>query len=369
MSLGDRRHGVDDVVGALLVDRREIEHRAARIVVAALVARVFAGEKSAGERAPHHHAEALILDHRHDLALEFASRDRVIGLHRLEAREPALVGNAERLHDLPGGEVRAADRVDETAAHAIVERAQGLLERRYGVEAVDLIEIHMIEPEPFQAAGDLIHDVAAREADGIRPRPHAAAHLGRDDDVLALDAEIAQRLADLNLGLAFGIDVGRIDEIDARFERAGDELGGGGLIERPDVAPERRRCRRKGHRSKADFRDILARTAKRSIAHETSVPFWKAPRRRRGPIQPRAARLRKSRFRDQRRAGARRALLRAKARVRPLRLQRAGPSRRSSSRPRPTSSPSSGPRPSNGGPGGGCEYGRRLRTRGACCAR
>ena len=96
----------------------------------------------------------------------------------------------------------------------------------------------MIEPEPFQAGGDLVHDMAAREADGIRPRPHPAAHFGGDDDVLALDAEIAQRLADLNLRLAFGIDVGRIDEIDARFERAGDELGGGGLIERPDSAPE-----------------------------------------------------------------------------------------------------------------------------------
>ena len=238
VSLGDRRHGVDDVVGALLVDRREIKHRTARIVVAAFVARIFAREKSAGKRAPHHHAEALILDHRHDLALEFAPRDRVIGLHRLEASEPAFVGNAERLHDLPGGEVRAADRVDEPAAHAIVERAKGFLKRRYGIESVDLIEIHVIEPEPFQAGRDLIHDMAAREAHGIRPRPHAAANLGRDDDVLALDAEIAQGLADLNLGLAFGIDVGRVDEIDARFERAGDELGGGGLIERPNSAPE-----------------------------------------------------------------------------------------------------------------------------------
>ena len=80
--------------------------------------------------------------------------------------------------------------------------------------------------------------MAARQADGVRPWPHAAAHLGGDDDVLALDAEIAQRLPDLNLRLAFGIDVGRIDEIDAGFERAGDEPGGGGLIERPDIAPQ-----------------------------------------------------------------------------------------------------------------------------------
>ena len=50
-------------------------------------------------------------------------------------------------------------------------------------------------------------------------------------------------------------------------------------------------------------------------------------------------------------------------------LQEAGLRRRSSSRQRPTLSPSSGPRPSNGGRAGGCEYGRRLRTRAACCAR
>ena len=135
------------------------------------------------------------------------------------------------------------------------------------------------------------------------PVPHAAANLGGDDDVLALDSEIAQGLADLNLGLAFGIDVGRVDEIDARFERAGDELGGGSLIERPNGAPESGAAV-EGHRPKADFRDILARTAKRTIAHETSIPFWKTPCRWRGPIQPRAGRLRKSRFRDQRRAGA-----------------------------------------------------------------
>src|SRR6202042_3815765 len=78
--VGDRSHGVDDVVGALLVDRREIKHRAARIIVAALLTRVFSREEPAGKRAPNHHAEALILDHWHDLALEFAPRDRIIGL-------------------------------------------------------------------------------------------------------------------------------------------------------------------------------------------------------------------------------------------------------------------------------------------------
>ena len=71
----------------------------------------------------------------------------------------------------------------------IVERAQRLLDRRDRIEAVDLIEIDVVEAEPLQAAGDLIHDVAARQADRVRPRPGAAAHLGGDDDVLARDRQ------------------------------------------------------------------------------------------------------------------------------------------------------------------------------------
>ena len=155
----------------------------------------------------------------------------------------------------------------EAARHAIVERAQGLLDRRHGVEAVDLVEVHMIEAKALQAGGDLVHDVAARQADRVRPRPHPAAHLGGDDDVLALDAEIAQRLAELNLGLPFGIDVGGVEEIDARFDRAADERRGGLLIERADGPPEPGAAA-EGHRAEADFGDILAGAAERSIAHE-----------------------------------------------------------------------------------------------------
>ena len=117
--------------------------------------------------------KALILDHRHDLALEFASGDRVIGLHGLEARVAALIGDAKRLHDLPGGVVRAADRPHEAAAHAIVERPQRLFERRDGVEAVDLVEIDMIEARAASDWRRLIHDMSAREADGVRSWSHA----------------------------------------------------------------------------------------------------------------------------------------------------------------------------------------------------
>ncbi len=113
-----------------------------------------------------------------------------------------------------------------------------LLDRRDGIEAVDLIEIDVVELQPLQAAGDLIHDMAARQADGVRAGAGAAAHFGGDDHVLARDLEIAQRLAEQHLGLALGIDVGGVDEIDAGFQRAGDERGRALLFDRADVAPE-----------------------------------------------------------------------------------------------------------------------------------
>src|SRR5271166_5693269 len=83
---GDRRHRVNDVVGTLLVDWREIEDGAARIVVAALLAREFSRKEAAGERAPHHDAEALILDQGQDLAFELAARNGIVRLNRFEPR-------------------------------------------------------------------------------------------------------------------------------------------------------------------------------------------------------------------------------------------------------------------------------------------
>ena len=145
----------------------------------------------------------------------------------------------------------------------------------------------MIQAESFQAGRDLVHDVSARQADGVRPRPHPRANLGRDDDVLALDAKITQSLANLNLGLPFGIDVGGIDEIDSSLKSAADELGGGDLIERPNIAPHSACAAAvKGHRAKTDFRNILARAAKRSIAHETSVPYVEGAASREWPAAP-----------------------------------------------------------------------------------
>src|SRR5271170_1886831 len=269
MRVPDLLHRIDDVVGALLVDRREVEGRAARVIVATLATGKLAREKPAGEWTPDHDAEALVLDQGHDFAFEVAACDRVIGLNRLKPRVAALVRDAERLHDLPSGEVGAANRPHEATRHAVVERPQRLFERGDGIEAVDLVEVDMVEPEPLQARADLIHDMAARQADRVRPRPHPATHFRRDDHVLALDAEVAQGLAELTLGLALRIDVGGVDEIDPGLDCAADERRRPGLIDRADGAPKARAAV-KGHGAETDFRNELARAAKRTVTHGKS---------------------------------------------------------------------------------------------------
>ena len=89
----------------------------------------------------------------------------------------------------------------------------------------------------------------------------AASHFGRDDDVFARDFEVFQRLAEHHFRLAFGIDVGGVDEIDARFERPGDQRGRALLVQGPDGAPEARAAA-EGHAAQTNFRDELSRSCR-----------------------------------------------------------------------------------------------------------
>ena len=91
--------------------------------------------------------------------------------------------------------------------------------------------------------------------------------LGGDDQVRALDAEIVNRLAEHLLGLAEGVDVGGVDEVDAGGDRARDDAVDGGLVEAVDVAPEAGLLLAEGHRAEADFGNEQAGIAELVVAH------------------------------------------------------------------------------------------------------
>ena len=151
------------LTSAVEVHRREIERGAAALTLAVIVvaAGILAREEPARQRAPDHQPDPFRPQHRHDLALQIAPGDGVVGLERGEALETEPLGNAKRLHDLPRGPVAHADIADAARADHVIERAQRLFDRRRRVPAMELIEIDMIGPQPLQASVDLVHEVVS----------------------------------------------------------------------------------------------------------------------------------------------------------------------------------------------------------------
>jgi len=100
----------------------------------------------------------------------------------------------------------------------VVQRLQRLLDRRCRVPAMDLVEIDIIGAQAVQAVVDLGKDGAARQAGTVGAGPHARIDLGRQHDLLA-PSEILDGAADDLLRRAVRIDIGGIEEGDAKFDR------------------------------------------------------------------------------------------------------------------------------------------------------
>ena len=120
---------------------------------------------------------------------------------------------------------------------------------------MDLVKVEMVELQALQAGLDAFHDVIARQAARIDAFcATVAEHLGGDHDVFARYLQVFQRLTGDDFRAAVRIDVGRVDEVDAGLDGAGDELVSFGLPQITDLpvnpvfAPE-------GHRAEAKFRD------------------------------------------------------------------------------------------------------------------
>src|SRR5918998_915813 len=178
-----------------------------------LAATVLAGEQATGERAPDQHAEALLDRDGDELVLGVAGLQRVVDLLADVGGEPAEIGDPQRLHQLSGGVVGRADVADLPRLHQRVQSRQGLLLRGEAVPLVDLVEVDVIGAEPPQTRLDGAHDVVAGQALVVGAGAHRAADLGRDQALVAVGAE---GFAEDLLGQALGVDVGGVDQVDAR---------------------------------------------------------------------------------------------------------------------------------------------------------
>ena len=105
-------------------------------------------------------------------------------LHPFVADETLELGDLDRLRELLGREVGCADGANLPRPDERVERGQGLLLRRVGVELVREVEVDLVDAEPLQARLELTLDPRAREA-MVCARLHRVEGLRLDRDGVA----------------------------------------------------------------------------------------------------------------------------------------------------------------------------------------
>ena len=207
---------------------------AAALVVAAVgdgaaATGVFAREPAAGQRGPADGGDVVALAKRQDFFLGAAVEDVERGLLDVEARHVELFGDEVRFGELPGGEGAAGQIEHLAAAHQVVQRAEGLVDRGVGIGAVDVVEVDAIGLEALEALFDLADDVPAVVARVVDVLAAAAVDLGAEHGVVAL-ARGLQPVADDGFALAVVVDVGGVDEVAARgVVGVEDGVGSGGV--------------------------------------------------------------------------------------------------------------------------------------------
>ncbi len=177
-------------------------------------------------------------------------------------------GRPHRSRQLPGSGVGCSYVTDLSLFDHVVEGPQGLLDGRFRVPPVEIVDIDVVGLQTPQASLQLLHDVVAGTAPLVRtvgacagraPAGNGDAHFGGDDHFAPLSG-IADDLADELLGMGVCIDVRRIDEVDAEIEALVQDC----------LRPFEIRASAKIIRPDAENRDIETGAAKLAVFH---LPF------------------------------------------------------------------------------------------------
>src|SRR6202022_212397 len=149
---GDRVQSVDDVVEELFGD---LGSGVGGLVETAgfgerLAAPELAGEASPTERAPDQGADFLVKAEGHQFPLIIAADEGVVDLMGGVAGPSIAVRYAEGLHQMPAGKVGAGDVADFALVHKAVQSIESFFDRRQGVEAVEVVNVHIIGVEAAQ---------------------------------------------------------------------------------------------------------------------------------------------------------------------------------------------------------------------------
>ena len=150
----------------------------------------------------------------------------------------------------------------------IVERADGLLDRRGGVRAVRVVEVHVVGLQTAQRALDAGHDPASREAAIARIVGARHADLAGDDEPIA---PAGDRRADVAFRDAVRVHVGGIEVIDTQIGGVVDECGG--LL--PVAVMGERLVAAEDRTAQADDRYLDAAGSQPAVAHSApACSLW-----------------------------------------------------------------------------------------------
>ncbi len=151
-------------------------------------------------------------------------------------------------------------------AHHVGEGLHGLLERREPVETVRLVQVDVVGPEPAQGVVDGLHDVLARKAAVVAPRPGGPVDLGEYFE--ALPAFPLQRPAEDGLRTGLRVDVGGVEGGDSRVEGRAHAGDGGLLLDLRTVGEPV---------AIGDFADQQTTAAKMTVFHEDQTLRLRSP--------------------------------------------------------------------------------------------
>jgi hypothetical protein len=109
----------------------------------------------------------------------------------------------------------------------------------------------MVGLEAAKAGFDGVHDMSSGGAYVVTAGPDATEYLRRENDILSSDAEILEGLAQALFAFTFGIDIGRVEQVNAGIDAGLDELVGARLVDIANGLPEAL-ATVKGHGAKAE---------------------------------------------------------------------------------------------------------------------
>src|SRR6266702_624322 len=119
-------------------------------------------ESSGCEWTIRDHPDLLLAAERQHLPLLFAVDEVQVILHRDEAGPPMLLGDVQRLLELPREHGGGTDIAGLVGPHHVMQRFHRLLDWGLVIPAMDLVEVHVIRPKPLEAFVDLAQDRLAR---------------------------------------------------------------------------------------------------------------------------------------------------------------------------------------------------------------